>query len=101
MTRNRRQGTEIQVTAPNGVTWTRRPDGTSTGKQLLQALDDLRTIYSDESRWNWWEEGRLDMEHDRHWRVLREWDNGAPKSTPEEAESFAQAQLDELDRKLE
>lgn len=101
MSRNRRQGTEIQVSAPNGVTWTRCPDGTSTTKQLLQALDGLRTVYRDEAEWSWWEEGRRDMEHDRHWRVLRSWDNGAPKSTPEEAEASAQAQLDELDLKLE
>lgn len=100
-TTNRRRGTEIQVTAPNGVTWTRRPDGRSTGQQLLAALEGFCTVYSDVSLWNWWEEGRRDREHDRHWHVLCEWDNGAPESTPEEAEAFAQAQLDDLDRKLE
>lgn len=100
-TTNRRRGAGIQVTAPNGVTWTRRPDGTSSGQQLLEALDGFRAVHSDVSLWTWWEEGRRDREHDRHWRILREWDNGAPKSTPEEAEAFAQAQLDDLDRELE
>ena len=100
-TTNRRRGAGIQVTAPSGVTWTRRPDGTSSGQQLLEALDGFRTVHSDVSLWTWWEEGRRDREHDRHWRILREWDNGAPKSTPEEAEDFAQAQLDDLDLELE
>lgn len=36
---------EAQVTAPNGVVWTRQPGGTSIGPQLLQALAGLRGIY--------------------------------------------------------
>jgi hypothetical protein len=102
MAENRGQSSAIQVTASNGVTWTRHPDGSSTRQQLLNALDGIRGIYGDVARrWNWWEEGRRELEHDRHWRVLREWDNGAPQTTPEEAEAVAQTQLDDIDHRLE
>lgn len=92
--------TTVRVTAPNGVTWTRRHGGGSTGHQLLQALTELQRMYSHERRWNWWQEGREQQEHDRVMKVLHEWDNGAPPSTAEEAEAFAQAQLDQVDKDL-
>lgn len=94
--------TDIYITAPNGVTWTRRRGGTSTGQELLQALEDLTAFYSDLSRrWNWWQEGRREQEHDRLMRIMHEWDNGAPDSTEEEAEAFAQAETEKLDRRFE
>jgi hypothetical protein len=75
MIENRESRAEIQVTAPSGVTWTRLPGPTSTGAELLRALTNLRGMYSDVSRqWSWWQEGRRDQEHDRVWRILREWD---------------------------
>lgn len=73
------EATTVRITAPNGVTWTRRPGGSSTGQQLLHALTELQGMYSDVShRWNWWQEGREEQEHDRVLQVVREWDNGAP-----------------------
>ncbi|MFC4003699.1 hypothetical protein ACFS2C_10000 [Prauserella oleivorans] len=103
MTEKHNREVEIQVTAPNGVTWTRRPRATSTGAELLQALADLPGLYSDVSRqWNWREEGRRDQEHDRIWQIIREWDNGAPdrEYTEEEAEALGQAELDKVDKRL-
>lgn len=94
---------EIHV-APNGVTWTRRPGATSTGPELLQALADLRGMYSDVSRqWNWWQEGRRDQEHDRIWQIINKWDNGAPvrEYTEEEADALGQAELDKVSKSLE
>ncbi len=104
MSEKRKREAEIQVTAPSGVTWTRRPGATSTGPELLQALADLPGMYGDVSRqWNWWQEGRRDQEHDRLWQILREWDNGAPKreDTKEEDEALGQAELDKVDKSLE
>ncbi len=89
------------MTAPNGV-WTRDADDTTSGSQLLAALDGISGIYGDvPRRWNWWEEGRQQREQDRHSLVLREWDNGAPAVPPEEAEVRAQAWSDDFDRRLE
>src|SRR6266545_1404623 len=51
MSEKRKREAEIQVTAPSGVTWTRRPGATSTGPELLQALADLPRLY-DEDREN-------------------------------------------------
>jgi hypothetical protein len=101
MTENRKREAEIHVNAPNGVTWTRQPRTTSTASELLQALVDLPGLYDNVSRqWNWWQEGRRDQEHDRVWRVVRKWDNGAPEGdyTEEEAEALGQAELDEVKR---
>jgi hypothetical protein len=69
-----------QVTAPNGVTWTRRPGAASTAEQLLQALSDLTGIYSDPARqWSWWQEGRRDQEHDLVLQIVSEWDRCGPR----------------------
>lgn len=91
----------VQVTAPNGVTWTRRQGGRSTGSELLQALEELARMGDVSRQWNWWQEGRRDQEHDRLWRILGEWDNGVPEVTEEEAEAFAQAEMDKADERLE
>lgn len=92
----------LQVTAPNGVVWTRQAEGRATGRQLLEALDDLRGMYSDSSRrWNWWEEGRREREHDRLWAILSEWDNGATAGSPEESDATAQVLLDDIDERVE
>jgi hypothetical protein len=65
-------------------------------------VDDISRFYGDPAqRWNWWEEGRRDLEHDQLWSVLNEWDNGAPEGTAEESDAFAQAALDNVDHKLE
>src|SRR4030081_3342650 len=77
---------------------------TSMATDLLQALKDLTGLYSDVSRqWNWWQERRRDDEHDRIWRVLGQWENGAPKReyTKDEAESFGQAELAKTHKQLE
>ncbi|MEC3979824.1 hypothetical protein [Amycolatopsis sp. H20-H5] len=81
----------VKVTGPNGVTWTRHPDGTSSGAQLLEALSIFTRMNTDVPLlWNWWEEDRYQREHDRVWAVLTEWDNGASQreSTNEELEAF-------------
>lgn len=96
-----KEGTPVRITAQNGVTWTRRPGGSSTGQQLLNALVEMRGMYTDVSRrWNWWEEGREQEERDRVLRVVHEWDNGAPSCTEEEAEAFAQAEMAKIDKDL-
>lgn len=91
----------IQVTAPNGVVWTRHSDGTSTPDEFLRALADSRKLHNMSTQWNWSEDGRRDQEHDRVMQVVLQWDNGAPQSTDEEAEAFAEAELAKLDAKLE
>lgn len=91
----------VQVTAPSGVTWTRRQGGRSTESELLQALEELPTMGHVSRQWNWWQEGRRDQEHDRLWRILDEWDNGVPEVSEEEAEAFAQAEMDKVDERLE
>jgi hypothetical protein len=63
----------ISVTAPNGVVWTRCPGGTSTGQQLLRALELLVMDHA-ERDWNLWQEGRSAQEHHRVMQVLCEWD---------------------------
>jgi hypothetical protein len=104
MVDNRKAKTKVQFTAPNGVTWTRRPGATSTGPELLEALADLHGMYGDVARqWNWWQEGRRDREHDRVWRILGEWDNGAPKRkyTKAQADALGQTELDKVNRSVE
>src|SRR6266545_607646 len=89
----------VQVTAPNGVTWTRRLGGTSTGAQFLRALDDYIAVHDISRRWNWWEEGREEQERQALWAIVSEWDNGAPASTSEDDEAFLQDWEAEWDRK--
>lgn len=92
-----------QVTTANGVTWTRQPGGTSTADELVEALSVMGRMYSDVAlQWDWWEEGRREQEHERVWRVLREWDNGADRRghTEEEIEAFLQANSDKVDKRI-
>ncbi|NDL56620.1 hypothetical protein [Phytoactinopolyspora mesophila] len=91
----------IQVTAPNGVTWTRQPEGRSTASEFLHALDDFCRLEDLSRQWNWWQEGRRDQEHDRLWQIVSEWDNGAPKVSKAEAEAFAQAEMGKVHESLE
>ncbi|MEV6873973.1 hypothetical protein [Amycolatopsis sp. NPDC051128] len=94
----------VQVTAPNGVAWTRQPGGTSSGTQLLEALSVFTRMNTDvELLWNWWEEDRHSREHDRVWAVLKEWDNGADQREPtaEELEAFKQRFRESVDKDLE
>ena len=93
--------TGITVTAANGVTWQRREGAMSTGHELLRALEDLLEVHTVARRWNWWEEGRPRREEDALVRIVKEWDNGAPKVTKEEAETRAQTMMEEFDRKHE
>ncbi|GAA4561022.1 hypothetical protein [Pseudonocardia xishanensis] len=94
--------TQEQVTAPNGVAWTRAPGGTTSGHQLLEALNGISGIYGDvPRRWNWWEEGRQRREHDRHMAVLEEWDNGAEELPPDESEARMKAWSDDFDKRYE
>lgn len=91
----------VAVTASNGVTWTRRQEGRSTGPEFLQALEDFCRMGDLSRQWNWWQEGRRDHEHDRLWQIISEWDNGAPEKSEKEAEAFADAEMDKLDERLE
>ncbi|SDU25445.1 hypothetical protein [Jiangella alkaliphila] len=91
----------VMITASNGVRWTRRLEGRSTGPEFLQALEDFCRTSDLSRQWNWWQEGRRDHEHDWLWQILSEWDNGAPQKSEEEAEDFAQAEMDKLDERRE
>ncbi|MBB1152497.1 hypothetical protein [Amycolatopsis dendrobii] len=94
----------VQVTAPGGVIWTRRPGGLSTGAQLLGALSVSTRMHTDvELLWNWWEEDRHSREQSRVWAILEEWENGADQreQTDEEVEAFVQRWNDEQDAKRE
>ncbi|MDO3704041.1 hypothetical protein Q3W71_20450 [Micromonospora sp. C28SCA-DRY-2] len=91
----------VQVVAPNGVTWTRIPDGRSSPADLLRELAQL-TMNHVEREWDWWQEGRAQQEHDRQWAILGEWDNGASRRKPhQDPEASAEAFLAECDRRHE
>jgi hypothetical protein len=92
----------MRVTAPDGVTWTRRTGAVSTGSELLRALTEIDDIYTDMSRqWNWWQEGRLERERDRLLRVLNEWDNGALDVGEEERGGRTDVRAEQLVREAE
>lgn len=85
----------------NGVTWTRRQQGGhSTGTALRQALGRLPKTHDLPRQWNGWQEGRRDQEHDRLREIISEWPIGVPEASEEEAETFAQAEMDPLDESL-
>lgn len=86
----------VTVTAPNGVTWTRRPEANTTPEQFLAALREFLTMYSPAASWNWWREGQAKDERKRIEQVVFGWENGAPSSTPEEAEAFADNYVKEV-----
>ncbi|GEM_PF-6620424 len=91
----------VQVQAPNGVTWTRAPGGSSSPAELLRELTEL-TKHHVEREWDWWQKGRREQEHERHWAVLNEWSNGAPE--PDDGGdpgAATKAYLDEMDRRTE
>jgi hypothetical protein len=91
----------VEVQAPNGVTWTRAPGGSSSPAELLRELTEL-TKHHVEREWDWWQEGRREQEHDRQWAVLNEWSNGAPE--PDDGGdpgAATKAYLDEMDRRTE
>ena len=90
----------VQVRAPDGVLWTRVPDGRSSPADLLQELADLGKAHTDRE-WDWWQEGRREQEHDRQWAVLGEWDNGAPGPTERREHETAATYLEDIDRRLE
>jgi Mn-dependent DtxR family transcriptional regulator len=95
----------VRVTASNGVVWTRKADGTSTGPELLQALENMVAFYKPWHQWSWWQEGREKQERARWRRVLEQWDNGADlgsgQDTEEDTDAAVQAYLDELDKRHE
>lgn len=92
----------VRVTSSNGVTFTRRPGGRSTGPELLRALEEMRGLYTDVARqWNRWEEGRRDIEHDRIMAVFQEWDNSASEKSQEEVDALVQATHDDVDRSIQ
>lgn len=86
----------VTVTAPNGVTWTRRPEADTTPEQFLAALSDFLTMWSPAASWSWWREGQAKEERKRIEQVVFGWDNGAPESTPEEAQAFADNYMKEV-----
>jgi hypothetical protein len=90
----------VQVVAPNGVTWTRAPEGRSSPEDLLRELTEL-TKHHVEREWDWWQDGRREQEHDRQWAILHEWDNGAVgPDDGGDPEAAAQAVLDDVDRRV-
>lgn len=91
----------LEFVAPNGVRWTRRRGGRSTGPMLLEALETLAKQYDVVHTWDWWQEGRRDKEDARAWRVLEEWDNGAPQQSPEETDAAVRKRFAEWDKKDE
>lgn len=95
----------VRITAPNGVVWTRKADGTSTGPELLQTLENMIAFHKPWHQWNWWQEDREKQEHARMWRVLEQWDNGADlesrQDTEKDSDAAAQAYLDKLDKQHE
>lgn len=90
----------VTVTAPNGVTWTRKPDADSTPEQFLAALEAFLSMHSVAAAWDWWREGQAKQERDRLERVVFGWDNGASSSTEEEAEAFAADYMKKFDTDL-
>lgn len=97
MTATAARSDRLQVTAPNGVTWTRHADGTSTPRQFLQALVDLRALHTVPGAWNWWREGQAQQEADRVHEIITDWENGAPQKTPAQAEAFAKDYMARFD----
>ena len=89
-----------QVRAPNGVVWTRRPDGRSSAADLLRVLADLGKNHI-QREWDWWGDGRRDKEHDRQWAVLAEWDNGAKDPPGFDPEAASKAYTEVFDRRME
>lgn len=90
----------VTVTAPSGVTWTRKPDAHSTPEQFLAALEAFPAMHSVAASWNWWREGQAKQERERLEQIVFDWDNGAPTSTEEEAQAFAANYMKEFDAEL-
>lgn len=91
------RATRLQVVAPNGVIWTRTPDGTSTPPQLLQALIDLRALHTVPWSWNRWREDEERQESDRVHAILADWENRAPRKSPAQADAFAKDYMARFD----
>ncbi len=87
----------VTVTAPNGVTWTRKPDAQSTPEQFLAALEAFLAMHSVAASWNWWREGQAKQERHRIEQIVFGWGNGAPPSTEGEAEAFAADYMKKFD----
>ena len=67
------------VTAPNGVTWRQRPGGTSLGAEFLTALATMADSRGRVAReWNWWQDGRIELENEHIRDVVRQWDHAEP-----------------------
>ena len=90
----------MTVIAPNGVTWTRKPDADSTPGQFLAALEAFISMHSIAASWNWWRDGQAKQERDHLEQIVFGWDNGAPSSTEEEAEAFAADYMKKFDAEL-
>lgn len=43
----------MKLIAANGINWTRGPGGTSTGRQLVTALEGLRLHFDVTHIWDW------------------------------------------------
>jgi hypothetical protein len=87
----------VQVTAPNGVTWTRSLGGHSSPEMFLAALSESHGLYRPEREWNWWREGQAKQERDRVMSVVLEWENGAPAQSEEAAAAWAEQYLRDMD----
>ncbi len=70
---------DLIVTAPNGVTWRRRPGGTSSGAEFLATLATPADSGGRIAReWNWWQDGRQHLEEDQILDVIRQWEHAPP-----------------------
>jgi hypothetical protein len=86
---------DLIVTAPNGVAWKRRPDGTGSEAEFLAALSALADSDGRIAReWNWWQDGRRGQEEDRILDVIRQWDHAAPPPGGYLTSEQIQARLD-------
>ncbi|WUI01561.1 hypothetical protein OHR68_06995 [Spirillospora sp. NBC_00431] len=71
-------GSDLIVTAPNGVTWKRLPGATTGGTEFLAALKSLAGFDDVARQWNVWEEGQRDKEHQQLIAVLKQWNHASP-----------------------
>jgi hypothetical protein len=70
---------DLIVTAPNGVSWKRRPGGTSSGPEFLAAQATMTDSGGRIIReWNWWQVGQQQLEGDRVRAVISQWDHATP-----------------------
>jgi hypothetical protein len=67
--------------APNGVRWQRKPGGTSTASQFIEAQKLLTGDWV-ARQWNWWREGQPQAEDDTLLALVLEWEATDPPPPP-------------------